>query len=174
LEEKEMLNSVTIMGRLTHELEMKTTGNGGHAVVSFSIATKRNYKLNDEYPTDFFNVVAWRNTAEFICKHFGKGQQIIIEGALETRKFTDKNNVVRDVVEIIASKAHFCEKKPDNGTNGNGGYPAPPQNGNGNYTPQQNSYNAGVSYTPVPGMVSQNDGEFNSAPPDDFYPEFNN
>jgi len=154
-----MLNSINIQGRITHELELKTTTNGGHAVVSFSIATKRDYKVNGEYPTDFFNVVAWRSTAEFICKHFGKGQQIIIEGALETRKFTDKNNVVRDVVEIIASKVHFCEKKADNG--------------NGNYAPPQDGYNAGSAYTAVPGAVPQHDGEFNGAPPDDFYPDFN-
>jgi single-strand DNA-binding protein len=152
------------MGRITHELEMKMTGNGGHAVVSFGIATQRSYKENGEYLSDFFNVVAWRKSAEFICQHFRKGSLLAIDGRLQTREYTDKNNNKRTATEIIVDSAHFCEKKADNGTNGNGGYPAPPQNDN---------YNAGPSYTPVPGMVPQNDGEFNGAPPPDFYPEFN-
>jgi len=120
-----MLNNVIIMGRITRDLELKTT-NGGHAVVSFSIATDRNYKENGEYPTDFFEIVAWRKTAEFICKYFSKGQLIAIDGTLQTRSYVDSNNITRKVTEINVDSAFFCgeKKEPAN----NNGYGQPPVN----------------------------------------------
>ena len=101
-----MLNKVTLMGRVANDLELKQTQNG-ISVVSFSVATKRNYKENDEYQTDFFDAVAWRKTAEFVCNNFSKGKMIAIDGMLQTRKFTDKNGVERKVVEIVVDKASY-------------------------------------------------------------------
>lgn len=140
-----MLNKVAIMGRITRDLELKTTTNG-NSVVSFSIATDRNYKENGEFPTDFFEVVAWRKTAEFICNYFGKGQLIAIEGTLQTRKFTDNNNVERKVTEILIDGAHFCGGKKSEGSE-NSDNTAP----NGNATSP-----------PLP----QDDGEFHGMPTD--------
>ena len=165
-----MLNSISIMGRITKELELKTTQPNGHAVVSFSIATDRNYKENGEYPTDFFDIVAWRKTAEFICKYFGKGQLIAIDGKLQTRTFTDKNNNNRSAVEIVVDNAHFCQKKAET-QQSNGAYAVQNYSHYTQTPPIPPQYVTKPPYTPVPNMVSP-DGEFNCAPPDDFYPNF--
>jgi single-strand DNA-binding protein len=107
-----MINRIAIMGRITKDLELKTTPNG-ISVVSFSIATDRKYKEKgtDKPASDFFEIVAWRKTAEFICKYFGKGQLIALDGELQTRSYADKNNVNHKVVEIIVNEAHFCGGK---------------------------------------------------------------
>ena len=85
-----MLNLAVMTGRMVETPELKTTQNNV-SVTSFRIAVTRNYKVNDEYPTDFFNVVAWRGTAEFAAKYFKKGDLFTVEGQFETRKYTDKN-----------------------------------------------------------------------------------
>lgn len=115
-----MLNYDVKTGRLTADPELRTTQNG-IPVVGFTLAVQRNYKVNDEYPTDFLNFVAWRGTAEFICKHFRKGNLITVEGALETRKYTDKDGNPRTAFEIKVDRAHFCEsagiRQNNNGDN---------------------------------------------------------
>jgi single-strand DNA-binding protein len=148
------------MGRITRDLELKTTPNGV-SVVSFSIATERKYKEKgaEKYPVDFFNIVAWRKTAEFICKYFGKGQLIAIDGELQTRQYTDKNGVNQTVVEIVVDEAHFCGGNKNGGNNGANNAP------NGNNGQQNGNFNQqGGNYIP------QQDNEFNNSPPDDFYP----
>ena len=102
-----MLNSCHFTGRFTADPELRTT-QSGISVAGFSLAVQRNYKVDDEYPTDFLNFVAWRGTAEFICKHFRKGNLIIVEGSLETRKYTDKEGNNRTAYEIKVDRAHFC------------------------------------------------------------------
>jgi len=92
--------------------ELKTTQSGVN-VSSFRIAVMRNYKVNDEYLSDFFTVVAWRNTAEFVAKHFKKGDSLTVQGRAEIRKFTDKDGNNRETVEIIADSVYFGEKKRD-------------------------------------------------------------
>ena len=82
-------------------------------VTSFRIAVTRNYKVNDEYLSDFFTVVAWRNTAEFAAKHFKKGDSLTVQGRAEVRKYTDKDGNNRETVEIIADSVYFGEKKRD-------------------------------------------------------------
>ena len=69
--------------------------------------------MNDEYPSDFFTVVAWRNTAEFVAKHFKKGDSLTVQGRAEVRKYTDKDGNNRETVEIIADSVYFGEKKRD-------------------------------------------------------------
>lgn len=106
-----MLNSVVLQGRLATDPELRYTPSNV-AVTSFPIAVERSYvKSGAERQVDFFDVVAWRNTAEFICNNFHKGQAIALVGELQTREYTDKNNIKRKVVEVIASQAHFCDNK---------------------------------------------------------------
>jgi single-strand DNA-binding protein len=109
-----MYNKVIIMGRISNDLELKTTQQGA-SVLAFSVAVDRRYQVKgEEKKTDFFNVVAWRNEAEFISKYFSKGRKILIEGELQTRAYTDKNNNTVRVTEIIVDRACFTgEKKPD-------------------------------------------------------------
>ena len=109
-----MYNKAIIMGRIVNDLELKTTPQGA-SVLAFSVAVDRRYQVKgEEKKTDFFNVVAWRNEAEFISRYFSKGRMILIEGELQTRAYTDKNNNTVRVTEIIVDRACFTgEKKPD-------------------------------------------------------------
>lgn len=102
------MNQVAIMGRLTADPELKTTPQNTH-VVAFSVAVNRAYKKDAaQQTTDFFDCVAWRGTAEVISKYFRKGQQIAIEGKLQTRSYEDKNGSKRKAVEILAQNVFFC------------------------------------------------------------------
>ena len=103
-----MFNLVVLTGRLTADPELKTTGSG-IAVTSFTIAVDRPYSKGEKQ-TDWLDVVAWRNTAEFICKHFRKGDGIIVEGTIQTRNWEDKNGQKRKVVEIVAENAEFLPR----------------------------------------------------------------
>lgn len=128
-----MLNYDVKTGRLTADPELRTTQNG-IPVVGFTLAVQRNYKIDDEYPTDFLNFVAWSGTAEFICKHLRKGNLITVEGALETRKYTDKEGNPRTAYEIKVDRAHFCESAGSRQNNNNGGNP-PAAESVGGFTP---------------------------------------
>ena len=111
------LNRVTIMGRLTASPELKTTPRGVE-VTSFSIAVERNYaKQGEEKQADFINVVAWRNTASFICKYFSKGSMIAIDGSLQTRSYTANDGSTRYVTEVLAERAFFTGEKRQDSTN---------------------------------------------------------
>ncbi len=102
-----MYNKVIMLGRITHELELKTTPNGV-SVLSFSIAADRRFQQKgEERKSDFFNCVAWRSEAEFIAKYWSKGKPILIEGELQNRSYVDKNNITRYVTEIIVDRACF-------------------------------------------------------------------
>ncbi len=102
-----MLNSVVIMGRLTAAPEIRTT-TSGTACTEFTVAVERKYKNEDGQQADFIDVVAWRNTAEFVCKYFGKGNMIAIQGYLQTRTFKDKTGNKRKATELIAENVSFC------------------------------------------------------------------
>lgn len=114
-----MLNIAVIMGRLTATPELRTTPNG-ISVTSFSVAVERSYSSRNggERQTDFINVVAWRGTAEFICKYFTKGQMIAINGSIQTRNYEDKQGNKRTAVEIVADNANFCGSKRESGGDG--------------------------------------------------------
>lgn len=106
-----MLNCAIIMGRLTAEPELRTTGNG-ISVCSITVAVDRNYqRQGQELETDFINVVAWRQTAEFITKYFRKGQMIAVQGSIQTRNYEDRNGNKRTAVEILADNVSFCGSK---------------------------------------------------------------
>lgn len=105
------LNKVILIGHLTANPELKSTP-GGVSVTSFSIGVTRRYTKAGETPiTDFINIVAWRTTAEFICKYFKKGQAICICGSIQTRSYTAQNGEKRYATEIVADEATFVEKK---------------------------------------------------------------
>ena len=120
------MNRAIIMGRLTADPELKQTP-GGTYVTSFSVAVNRDYSTKDgERQTDFIDVVAWRQTAEFITRYFKKGNMIAVEGSIQTRSYEDKNGNKRKAVEIIASQVHFCGSKKESdkdntGTTNNSG-----------------------------------------------------
>ena len=108
-----MLNCAVIMGRLTADPELKHTPSD-IAVTSFSVAVNRSYaKQGEQREADFIDVVAWRSTAEFVCKYFGKGQLIVVQGMLQTRTYTDTKGNKRKVVELVADQVHFGESKKE-------------------------------------------------------------
>lgn len=107
-----MLNTWIGMGRLTRDPELKHTSNGV-PVVSFTIAVDRQRNSSGEVETDFIDIVAWRQTAEFISRNFSKGRLIAIEGSLRIREYTDKEGRKRRTSEIAAENVHFCERKKD-------------------------------------------------------------
>ena len=102
------MNIAVLMGRLTQTPELKTTPNGV-SVTSFSIAVDRGY--GDNKQTDFINLVAWRQTAEFVCKYFTKGSRIAIEGSIQTRRYQDRDGNNRTVFEVVANNVHFVDTK---------------------------------------------------------------
>ncbi len=109
-----MLNRVILMGRLTADPEHKQTPNGT-SVTSFSIAVDRNYASRDSgtRQTDFINIVAWRQTADFICRYFQKGRMIALEGSIQTRNYEDKNGNKRTAFEVVADQVYFADSKSD-------------------------------------------------------------
>lgn len=108
-----MLNRSILMGRLTSDPELKQTPNGIF-VTSFSIAVNRNYNRDI---TDFINIVAWRHTAEFICRYFKKGQLVALEGSIQTRNYEDKTGNKRTAFEVVADQVYFAESKNSNISN---------------------------------------------------------
>lgn len=111
-----MLNCAVLMGRLVADPELKTIAN--HiSVVSFRIAVDRAFqKQGEERQADFIDIVAWRQTAEFVCRYFKKGSMIAVQGSIQTRNYEDKQGNKRTAVEIVADNVSFCGSKVENGT----------------------------------------------------------
>lgn len=108
-----MLNYIIMMGRLTHDPELRYT-QSQIPVASFRIACDRDYKPKDseQAETDFINVVAWRSTAEFVSKFFAKGRMAVVSGRLQMRNYTDRDGNKRTAAEIIADNVYFGDSKP--------------------------------------------------------------
>ena len=132
-----MLNRIIVMGRLVRDPELRSTQNGV-SVTSFTLAVDRDFKSRDsgEKSTDFIDVVAWRQTAEFICKYFSKGRMAIAEGRLQIREWKDKDGNNRRSAEVVADNVYFGDSKRDNPSDSFGG---PPPYGN----PMPSSYGRG-------------------------------
>lgn len=114
-----MFNLVVLTGRLTAEPEIKYT-QSNVPVCSFTIAVDRRFKQGEEKQADFINIVAWRQTAEFVSKHFSKGSMIGIEGSIQTRKYQDKDTGKnRTAFEVIANNVQFVDSKKSEGNNEN-------------------------------------------------------
>ena len=119
-----MLNKIYLMGRLTRDPELRRT-QSGTAVASFSLAVDRDYKTqNGEKETDFIDIVAWRNTAEFISKYFTKGRMAVVEGRLQIREWKDKEGNRRRSAEVVADNVYFGDSRHD----GQGNAPRPAGN----------------------------------------------
>lgn len=133
------LNKVILGGRITADVELKQTP-AGVPVATFSIAVNRK-PGKDGQQTDFFNVTAWRNTAEFVSKYFGKGSSICIIGSIENRSWTDQNGQKRYATDIIADEVQFVDSKTDAQSTGT----ASPNN----YIPEAYTKPQGAEYEPV-------------------------
>ena len=140
-----MLNKIFLMGRLTRDPELRRTQTGT-AVASFSLAVDRDFKDKDtgERATDFIDVVAWRQTGEFVSRYFTKGRMAVVEGRLQIRDWTDKDGNKRRTAEVVADQVYFGDSKKDDA---GAGY-------SGGYVPQAGAY-------PAPGQfaeIEDNDG----------------
>lgn len=126
-----MLNVICLMGRLVADPELRHTPNG-IATCTFRIAVDRNFvRQGEERKADFIDIVAWRQTAEFVCKYFHKGSLVAVNGSLQTRNYEDKNGNKRTAYEVVADNVHFAESRNSSGGGnyaaGNGSYAAPAQ-----------------------------------------------
>lgn len=158
-----MLNKVIIMGRLVKDPELRRT-QSGTAVTSFRIAVDRDFKSQDgSKQADFFDVVAWRATAEFVSKYFTKGRMAVVEGRLQLRDWTDRDGNKRRTAEVIADNVYFGDSKRDAEAGGyaapSGGFGAPA----GGYAPPPAAPSGGYS-APMGGgdqfaELSDDDGE---------------
>lgn len=155
-----MYNKAILMGRICNDLELKTIPSGA-SVLSFRLAVDRAYQIKgEERKADFFNIVAWRSTAEFISRYFSKGRMILVEGELQTRQYVDKNGSTQNVVELVVNSAHFTGEKAVNSNSGYGGYNTPPQ-ANNNMSANQSS---------APAISSGSTSDFVETGSDDDYP----
>lgn len=111
-----MVNRTIVQGRLVRDPETRTT-TSGVSVVSLTVAWSEKYKETETKL--FLNCTAWRNTGEFISKYFSKGQEIIVEGKLSTRDYTDRDGNKRSVTELTVDQAHFCGPKQGGGDTSN-------------------------------------------------------
>lgn len=102
------MNKIILTGNLTATPIINST-NSGKAVTKFGIAVQRPYSKNNE--VDFFNVTAWEATAEFVCKYFEKGRRALVEGRLQTSKYTGKDGVERVGYDVIADNIEFADSK---------------------------------------------------------------
>ena len=122
-----MLNRIILMGRLTRDPELRHT-QSGTAVASFSLAVDRDFKSRDsgEKATDFIDIVAWRNTAEFVSKYFTKGRMAVVEGRLQIRDWTDRDGGKRRSAEVVADNVYFGDTKRAGERGGSFSGPAAP------------------------------------------------
>lgn len=106
-----MINCITLMGRLTADPILKVTTTGRN-VTSFTIAVERSFiKQGEERVTDFINIVAWQQKADFICRYFKKGSMIALTGSLQSRSYEDKTGAKRTAFEVVANEISFCVGK---------------------------------------------------------------
>ena len=121
-----MLNKTIVMGRLTADPELRHTSNNV-AVTTFRIAVDRNYTPKGaERQTDFINIVAWRNTADFVSRYFHKGQLVALEGSIQTRSYTDNQGNNRTAFEVVADQVYFAESRNSSSQNPSASSFAPP------------------------------------------------
>lgn len=140
------MNSVSLIGRLTKDPELRYTTNNT-AVASFSIAVNRDYKVEGQPEADFIPIVTWNKTAEFAQKYFQKGQQVGVVGRIQTRNWEDDQKVKHYVTEIVAEKLYFAEGKRDAGAQQQQQQPVPAD------TQQQGGYQAPSNPPPSQGTT---------------------
>ncbi len=139
-----MLNVVAIMGRLVADPTLRQTQTG-RKVASLRVACDRGRRdANGQTQADFFDVVCWEASADFVCKYFQKGSLIAIDGRLQSRNYTDKSGNNRTAIEIVATNINFAGPKSTNSGNNNN-YAAPASNGYS--APRANTMEAAPSYS---------------------------
>ena len=108
------MNKIILVGRLTRDPELRRMNNGS-AVANFAVAVNRNFKNREgNYDADFFNCVAYRNSAEFISKYFKKGNMILVEGRLQNRSYDAQDGTKRYVTEVITENVEFVGGRNEN------------------------------------------------------------
>jgi len=148
-----MLNKAILQGRFTTDPELRSTPSGA-SVAAFTLAVNRAYKKDKEPETDFINCTAWRRTAEFVCKHFQKGQQAVVDGSIQTRSYTDKQGNKRTAFEVVIDNIYFADSKKNDEQTPPPPAQAAPQSSANSYTfpddfnPQQQSFASG-QYKPT-------------------------
>ena len=144
-----MLNRIILMGRLTHDPELRKT-QSGVSVCSFSIAVDRDYKAqNGEKETDFIDIVTWRATADFVSKFFTKGRMAVVEGRLQIRAWQDKEGNKRRSAEVVADNVYFGDSRRDSDGSSGGNYANNSYGGNnGGYSAPAGGYAAPVGISP--------------------------
>lgn len=152
-----MLNHIVLMGRLTKDPELRTT-QSGTSVASFTVACERDFAAQGQQrETDFVDIVCWKQGAEFVSKYFGKGQMIVVDGRLQSRKWQDRDGNNRTNWEVVADHTYFGEPKRDDRS----GYQAPPS---GNSYAAPPSANRSLPDPPAPQYQQQT---FTDLPDDD-------
>lgn len=112
-----MLNKIMIMGRLTADVELRSTQSGTH-VATFTLAVDRDFRpQGGDRETDFINCVAWKGTADFVANYFSKGSMAVVVGRLQTRKYETQDGQKRTATEVIAESVYFGEGKKDAANN---------------------------------------------------------
>lgn len=110
-----MLNDIVLQGRLTRDPEAKATASG-ISCATFTLACEQDYRnQNGERDTDFFDVVAWRGTGDFVQRYFRKGQMAVVKGRLQTRQWTAEDGSKRKTVQIVADSVYFCDSAKEAG-----------------------------------------------------------
>ena len=165
------LNKVFLLGRLTHEPEVKNSGDSAYC--SFQIAVEKNFvdKATGKREADFLRCTAFGKNAENICSFFGKGRMICIEGHLGSNSYTRKDGTeVKNEIQIMVDSFYFCDSKKDASPAGSssytGSYNRPAQQPYGQY--QQPSY--GQLPYQMPPVPTPPAPQYQSGTPDDFQP----
>jgi len=151
-----MLNHIVLMGRLTRDPELRRTGSGV-AVASFTLAVDRDFGSRDsgEKETDFIDIVAWRNTAEFVSKYFTKGRMAVVSGRLQIRNWNEKDGNKRRSAEVVADNVYFGDSKREGGFDQSYGQPAYSQP---SYSqPQYSQPYGGYQQSPAPAPAPASD-----------------
>lgn len=107
-----MLNKALLQGRFTADPELRST-QSGVSVTTFTLAVNRSYQKDGKQETDFINCVAWRSTAEFVCKYFQKGMLAVVDGSIQTRSYTDKDGNKRTAFEVVVDNIYFADSKKE-------------------------------------------------------------
>ena len=134
-----MLNHIVLMGRLTRDPELRYT-QSQIPVASIRIAVDRDFGRGEEKQTDFIDVTAWRQTAEFVSKYFQKGRMIVVSGRLQMRDWTDKDGNKRTSAEVVADNVYFGDSNRGGDSNRDSGYSGNSYGGGNSYSGGGSSY----------------------------------
>lgn len=112
------MNRIVLTGHIVNEPVFKLGNSSNISIITLTLASRRNFKNKEgNYESDFLNLVAYRNTADFINKYFKKGDMICVEGRVQVRNYDDKDGNKRYVTEIVVESAEFVGAKKDSSTN---------------------------------------------------------